>query len=322
MPRTDLPLDELRDFQVASTAPDDFDEFWAETLAESGERRVTPQLVAHPRRLHTVEVFDLAYAGFAGHPVKAWLVLPRERTGQLPCVVEFPGYGGGRGNPLDFLLYASAGYAHLVMDLRGQGSGGRTGETQDPVASPHPHFPGFMTNGVLNPREYYYRRVITDAVHAVDAARRLSVVDPQRVAVMGGSQGGGLAVAVGALVPDVAGVISDCPFLAHMRRGAEIATEGPYLELARYCQVHRNRIDDVFTTLAYVDALNFAPRATVPAAFSAGYMDPVTPPSTCYAVYNAYAGPKEMKLWEFNGHEGGEAMQHERRLDFLAKVLD
>lgn len=321
MPRTDLPIEELRAFTAPSTAPADFDDFWAATLAETARHPLNVRARPHPGPLTTLDVLDLTYAGFGGDPVKAWLLLPRDRSGPVPCAVELPGYGGGRGTPLQSLEYASCGYAHLVMDLRGQGSSWRAGATPDPHPSPHPHFPGLMTAGVLDPHTYYYRRLITDAVRAVEAARTLAEVDSDRIAVMGTSQGGGLAVAVAGLVPGLAGAVADVPFLSHVRRGAEIATEGPYLELAHHLRVHRDQVERVFTTLAYVDALNFAPRAEAPAAFSAGYMDPVTPPSTCYAVYNAYAGPKEMHLWEFNGHEGGEAAATERRLDFLARHL-
>jgi cephalosporin-C deacetylase len=34
-------------------------------------------------------------------------------------------------------------------------------------------------------------------------------------------------------------------------------------------------------------------------------MDEVCPPSTVYAAYNRYAGPKQMRIWHYNGHEGG-----------------
>uniref|UniRef100_UPI0039895535 acetylxylan esterase n=1 Tax=Conyzicola sp. TaxID=1969404 RepID=UPI0039895535 len=34
--------------------------------------------------------------------------------------------------------------------------------------------------------------------------------------------------------------------------------------------------------------------------------DATCPPSTVFGAYNAYAGPKQMSVWEFNGHEGGD----------------
>ncbi len=49
--------------------------------------------------LRTVETFDVTFAGYAGQPIKGWLLLPRQRSGPLPCVVTFIGYGSGRGFP-------------------------------------------------------------------------------------------------------------------------------------------------------------------------------------------------------------------------------
>ncbi|WP_208751489.1 acetylxylan esterase [Arthrobacter sp. PM3] len=37
---------------------------------------------------------------------------PRGATGPLPTLVEYAGYGGGRGYPEETLLWASAGFAH------------------------------------------------------------------------------------------------------------------------------------------------------------------------------------------------------------------
>ncbi|GAA3437599.1 alpha/beta fold hydrolase [Kutzneria kofuensis] len=90
-----------------------------------------------------------------------------------------------------------------------------------------------MTRGIDSPDHYYYRRLMTDCARAVDAVAELAGLDPERVIVTGGSQGGGLALAVAGLVPDrVAAVMPDVPFLCHFRRAAEIAGEGPYVELA------------------------------------------------------------------------------------------
>lgn len=38
-----------------------------------------------------------------------------------------------------------------------------------------------MTRGVLSPQTYYYRRVFTDAVCAVEAARTHEAIDPGRI---------------------------------------------------------------------------------------------------------------------------------------------
>jgi cephalosporin-C deacetylase len=95
--------------------------------------------------LKSVEVFDVTFNGFGGHPIKAWLLLPRQREGKLPCIVEYIGYGG-RGNPVQWLTWGSFGYAHLIMDNRGQGRNWELrGYTPDPTAgNVQPHFPDYL----------------------------------------------------------------------------------------------------------------------------------------------------------------------------------
>jgi cephalosporin-C deacetylase len=66
-----------------------------------------------------------------------------------------------------------------------------------------------MTQGILDPATYYYRRLITDAVRAVEAVRSHPAVDPQRIAVTGGSQGGALTLAAASLVGGLVGVMPD-----------------------------------------------------------------------------------------------------------------
>lgn len=129
MPHFDLPLDELRAYRPTLTRPEDFDVFWEKTLAEAREHDLDARFVPVDVPLSAVDVFDVTYAGFGGHPVKGWLVLPAGTTGPLPAVVEYIGYGGGRGLPHTNLMWAAAGFAHFVMDTRGQGSGGRVGDT-------------------------------------------------------------------------------------------------------------------------------------------------------------------------------------------------
>ena len=50
-------------------------------------------------------------------------------------------------------------------------------------------------------------------------------------------------------------------------------------------------------------------------------MDETCPPSTVYAAYNAYAGPKQITTYEFNDHEGGQVFQDIEQLRWLAELV-
>ncbi|GAB4426334.1 MAG: acetylxylan esterase [Chloroflexi bacterium OHK40] len=318
MARFDMPLEQLTTYRPERTEPADFDAFWATTLAATRSHLLNATFTPYASGLHALETFDVTFAGYGGQPVKGWLNLPRQRSGPLPCVVEFIGYGGGRGFPSDWLLWASAGYAHLVMDTRGQGSVWLPGNTPDPEPDgANPHFPGFMTRGIASPESYYYRRVFADAVRAIEAARAHPAIDQGRIAVTGGSQGGGITLAAAALVPDVQLAMPDVPFLCHYRRATEITDAHPYQEIARYCMAHRASVDRVFATLAYFDGVNFAARARASALFSVALMDEICPPSTVFAAYNHYSGPKQIEVWQYNHHEGGGTFQVQAKLAFV-----
>lgn len=313
----DLPLDELRTYRSASAEPEDFDSFWAKTLQEAREHDLAARFEPVEIPLKTVTVHDVTFAGFGGHRIKGWLTVPAWANSPLPTVVEFIGYGGGRGLPHTHLLWASAGFAHFVMDTRGQASAWGGGETPDPVGSA-PAFPGFMTRGIEDPETYYYRRLFTDAVRAVEAARSHPLVDAARVAALGGSQGGGITLAVGGLVPDLAAIAPDVPFLCDFPRAMVLTDRAPYREIGNYLKTHRGRTEQLRRTLSYFDGVHFAARGRAPALFSAALEDQTCPPSTVFAAYNAWAHEeKEIEVYDFNDHEGGGPYQQAAQLRWL-----
>lgn len=321
MAQFDLPLDQLRRYAPDLPAPDDLDAFWAGTLADARSYDLGATFTPVESGLRLVETYDVRFNGFGGQPVRGWLQLPVGRTGPIPAVVQYIGYGGGRGLAHEQILYAAAGYAHFVMDTRGQGSSWSVGETPDPDPSGAPFHPGFMTRGILDPATYYYRRVFTDAARAVEAARSHPAVDASRVAVTGASQGGGIAIAAAALVPDLAGAAPDVPFLCDFPRATTLVDTRPYNEIVNYLKAHRDHVDQVARTLSYFDGAILSRRASAPGLFSVGLMDQTCPPSTVYAAYNAWAGPKEIVEYPFNDHEGGQGFHEQAKLRWLAERL-
>ncbi|RRQ74710.1 acetylxylan esterase [Streptomyces griseofuscus] len=314
----DLPLSELRAHRSESTEPEDFDAFWDATLREARAHELAVRFEPVESGLATVEVYDVTFAGFGGHPVKGWLRLPAGAREPLPLVVQFIGYGGGRGLAHEDLLWASTGRAHFVMDTRGQGSvWGGGGCTADPVGSGPAH-PGFLTRGIDAPENHYYRRVFTDAVRAIEAARTHPLTDAARTVALGHSQGGGITLAVGALVPDLAAVAPDVPFLCDFPRAITLTDRHPYREVGLFLKTHRGRTAQALRTLSYFDGVHFAARGRAPALFSTALEDETCPPSTVFAAFNSWAHPdKTIEVYEFNDHEGGGPFHDAVKLRWL-----
>jgi cephalosporin-C deacetylase len=315
------PREQLEKLQTPLTLQPDFHEFWSRTLKEF--LPATPQvtLEPHPSPLSLVNISDVTVAGFNSDPIKGWFLQPHALAADAPCIVMYDGYGGGRGLPHEWLFWANVGYNVLVMDTRGQGGGFRLSSTPDGNYSRGPQTPGFMTSGISDKNDYYYRRVFVDAVAFIEAAQQLPGVNPKRIIVAGGSQGGGIALAAASLSDRVFAAMPDVPFLCNYRKATEIVDTYPYHEITLYCRIHRNEIDAVFNTLSYFDCMNLVTMAKSPALISIGMHDPICPPETIFAMRNHYAGRVDTQIYEFNTHEGGSVEHQLVQAQWIKKLL-
>ena len=176
-----------------------------------------------------------------------------------------------------------------------------------------------MTRGIGRPEDYYYTRLFTDAVRAVETARELT--GAARVAVSGISQGGGLALAAAGLAAELVSVChADVPFLCDIQRAIMLAPQAPYTEVPEFLAHNVNLIPAALDTLRYVDCALLARRITAPCLLSVGLMDMICPPSTVFAAYNEIGAPKDVSVHPYTGH-AVPAAHVERQLGHLREQL-
>src|SRR5690606_21735022 len=114
------------------------------------------------------------------------------------------------------------------------------------------------------------------------------------------------------LVPDVAGLMPDVPFLQHMRRAVEIVPTSPYSEITAYLATHRDAAERTWRTLSYFDGVSFASRGRAPSLWSVALMDMTCRPSTVACSCSRDDCPGDVEVYTYNGREVGGTFQFGR----------
>jgi cephalosporin-C deacetylase len=312
----DLPEAQLATYRITTPEPADLDSWWADRIdrARSAARPVTLHRYL-PECYGDLLVYEVEFSGAGGDRVRGWYLRPAG-TGRVPVVVEFPGYGRGRGLPVEHALLPAAGFGLLVMEVRGQG-----GTPAPEPERPDGRAPNVLAEGIFDLDGYYFTPVFVDAVRAVDTAALLPGADPERIAVSGGSQGGGLALAAAALSGDRVRVChAEVPMFCDLQRAIVVSAAGPYPEVARYLAGFPERAPAALETLRYVDCALLARRITARCLVAVGLRDPESPPSTVYAAFHEIRAPKELAVAALGDHRVPRT-HAERKLRHLRENL-
>lgn len=311
--------------------PDDFDAFWAATLASLADSE--PKAWARPEPKYATPKVDcwlVKLQGWGGHRLYGYLTAPRgvlaltaeprgaddfvpvaqlftpgpaARTeGGYPVVVNPPGAGIKAMSPVKTLFYAEQGIIRLDLEIHGLDPDLPAQHYEDisRTFGAH-HASGYLANGITNRETYYMRRVYASLLRAVDLVCALPVWDGKRVLVQGNSQGGALSLVLAALDPRVSAIAIAHPALADMAAYSQPGRTGGYPHFGRKYQ-GVTLTPEVVRTLQYYDVVNFARRVSCPVFMTYGYNDNVCPPTTSAAVWNVLSCPKERIVTPINEH--------------------
>lgn len=320
MPLIDMPLDKLRVYTGTNPRPADFDAFWDRALEE--QRATDPAAVLVPApfsKCVQAECFDLYFTSVGGARIHAKYLRPRNRPAPGPALLLFHGYSGSAGDWLDKLAWVSQGFAVAAMDCRGQG-----GLSEDVGGVKGTTLRGDIVRGLDDaPEKLLFRQIYLDCAQLARVVMGFPEVDPARVGVHGGSQGGALTIACSALVPEVRRCAPVFPFLSDYRRIWEMDLfKDAYDELKYFFRAfdpRHEREEEIFTRLGYIDIQFLAPRIRARTLMGTGLMDSICPPSTQFAAFNKITAPKDVVIYPDFGHEGLPGFG-DKVFDFMADL--
>jgi cephalosporin-C deacetylase len=229
--------------------------------------------------------FRVTLRSLDGVPIRAYLGVPLQQEGQirrLPAVITAPGYGGlHQSIMLDDCL---RGYVVLQVYPRSQGDSGALWKIDGPDK---------LTWRLASPEGSYYQGAYADMIRGVDFLLTRPDVDPDRIAAMGTSQGGGIVLALASLDPRIRAVAAHVPFLCDFR----LAARTPGSLVSQLLEKAGAPQPESFRTLDYFDPLTLVPQLRAPAIVSAGGKDNVCPPETIRTVFDRIAGVKSLVFY-------------------------
>lgn len=301
-------VDEMKPTAVA---PKGFEEFWKKTVAdiralplnlkvEFVQKLTGNEIDTYNRKsaglpgnydpagkvYDEVEIYRVSFDSPNGGRVYAWFCKP-VGDGPFPGLLVVPGAGNNpRSAPVE---HARHGWAAMDVQVHGF-----------PVDLPL--YPPLPPNKPTKVEEHEGYRVYRNALMAVNALAALPGVDPSRLAVCGGSQGGRLTVVVSALDERIrAGVAAITHF-----------SELPRLNWAKQMNKDKSNGGNGYTPIEtqegvafdeWFDVSNFAAQINKPMLFNMGMIDRISPASCIQGAYSQIKGDKEIIYLPTMGHD-------------------
>lgn len=254
----------FRGYKPATTRPPDFAQFWQQALAESAALPLDLKLTPVPEKdTAATQAFKVSFATLGGRRIYGWYSRPKA-PGKYPAHVRFPSSG----------VYPLAGPESMAdrcclwimihgfdVDLSNMPAGDDPGK-------------GYWTAGIASPQTSMWRTIYVSLVRAVDFMVAQAEVDPTKIVVVGGSQGGGLAMAAAALDHRV----SLCmPYHSGLPRLDWTVTHEPgYWPFGMEARPAGQTTEQFLRTLSYFDPANMTQDIRCPVVAEMGLMDTVT----------------------------------------------
>jgi len=272
------------------TKEPDFEKFWKESLAQL--RKVDPQyqLIQQPELSKgELNVYEVRMRSHGNIRVRGWYEVPKSR-GPHPVILRVPGYGSNmkpisRFKDMIVFSFNPRGHGNSQEDIKGK--------------------PGnYWIRGLDDKEGYYYQGAYLDCVRAVDFLCSRKEVDSKRIAVKGGSQGGGLSLSTAALDSRISLCAPHIPFLTNWDLYFKTSH---WPEMDKWIEEKESRTwQSTLKTMSYFDTMNMASWIECPVFMGVGLQDAICPPVTNFAVYNRLKGKREYRVYPYAKHNVGK----------------
>ncbi len=277
---------EVEKIKTFTKMPHDFDAFWKKAIQESREIPLNPVFERMPELDNQNNIaYHIRFNHVKDTYIYGILTMPR-KNGKFPAVLHLPGAG--------VYSYTGADVQDNVISLQ-------IGIHGIPVNLYESDIYKNLSNGALKKYywnrmddrdEYYYNRVYTACVRAIDFLFTVEQFDGENIGVFGKSQGGALSIITAALDERVTALASFYPALSDLDAFKNGRAGGWPRKFEKGFDFSTKKRE----VAQYYDVVNFARRLKTPGFYSYGYNDNICPASSIVAMLNEVQTVKDITI--------------------------
>lgn len=278
-----VAVDQIKTF---TQMPDDFDSFWRKALKDAREIDLNPQFTRLPEQ-DTDK--NMAYHIRFNHGYRSYiygiLMVPK-KEGVFPAVLHLPGTGVRSytgADKSDDVISLQIGIHGIPVNLYGS-------DLYSNLENGALH--KYYWNRMDDRDAYYYKRVYTACVRALDFLYTVDQFDKENIAVTGSSQGGALTIITAVLDDRVDAIAAFYPALSDLD-GFKNGRAGGW---PRNFEKGFEFTTEKRETARYYDVVNFARNLKTPGFFAYGYNDNICPASSITAMLNEIKKDKTVEV--------------------------
>ena len=279
---------------VQPNIPTDFKDFWDNNTQEALKHPVEYQKKEsdHPSDTHHIQIFQ--FNGIKNNTLNGWIAIPKDLPSfsKASAFIWLPHYGPSSVLPNKYGTRKD--FISLSFNLHGKDPFNQDAYSKEL---------GYFTHRVESKETWIFKEIFQNCCIATKILADLEEVEESKIASMGLSQGGGLAIWLGTWIPHlIKATCADLPFLAAITNTLEEKVfRYPTKEFIDYFAEDPTRKEKAYNTLNYYDTINIASQCKTPTLVSLGTKDPASKPYTVKSIYQSLPSTKKLVEYEW-GH--------------------
>ncbi len=277
-------------------APDDFDAYWEEQKKILASIPMNIKITPLKARHKGIKFFDVQADSF-NDKLSAYMAYPEDaKPKSLPIILTAHG-AGVRSSSSYVQGWADLGFLALDFNAHGLPNGMPEGYYKNLYKG---ELKGYPTKNADSRDTIFFRTLYMRLMRAMEVVMAQPQWDGKNFMVFGGSQGGGQALAAGALNPKITVVVAMVPAICD-HSGPVVGRTSGWPHFTRLDK-NGNYDKKVVEAARYIDAVNFASRIKGEVIYMINYADTTCEPTTCYAAYNNIKTKKRLYINEESRH--------------------